>query len=404
MPEIFVSYRRSDSTSAAGRLCDHLIARFGSERVFRDIDSIEAGDDFDQAIRDALRTAIVVIVVIGPRWIDAHDDRGRRRLDDPDDYVRREIEITLTSDATLLPVLVEAAAPPTPEALPEPLRPFARRQALELSERRWNEDIGALIDRIAAVFGDDAALLPDRDADMTSVTSSGSASRAIVAAATRYPMDVASLIRAPRRFLKRRSGAHTTDRVAAFVFFVMSVLVSDASLTGVYRPRESVPEFLFSGLILAGTGTLGISALLWIAWRAVGARRHYPALFVVLLYQVGVTHLLIMGAAALAFLVIELHSFNILTIAMTGALQAGESFDSVLATLVRTLTSAVDHRTMQVFTTICAMGAVAATVFLLRSWGAYRDAFDVSRTRSGIACVLLLTMAGLVSSLASWIA
>src|SRR5215213_5189279 len=153
MPEIFVSYRRSDSTSAAGRLCDHLNARFGAVRVFRDIDSIEAGDDFDRAIGDALRTAVVVIVVIGPRWIDARDDRGRRRLHDPTDYVRREIEIALARDATLLPVLVEAAPPPTPEALPETLRPFARRQALELSDRRWNIDMAALIDRIAGVLG-----------------------------------------------------------------------------------------------------------------------------------------------------------------------------------------------------------------------------------------------------------
>jgi hypothetical protein len=400
MPAIFVSYRRGDSASAAGRMCDRLNARFGAERVFRDIDSIEAGDDFDRAIRDALRAALVVIVVIGPRWIDGRDDRGRRRLDDPRDYVRREIEIALATDATLLPVLVDGAAPPTPEELPEPLRPLARRQASELSDRRWNDDILALNDRIAAVLGDDAALVSDARANAPPKPSPASASRAVLEAGAGYPMDAVSLIRAPRRFLRRRSGADPKHLLAAFVFFVISVLVSDATLTGIYRPQDSVPVFLFSGLTVAVVGTVGMSAPLWIVWRAVGVRRHYPALLVILLYQSGVAHLLIIVAGVLGFIVVESRSLNIVTVAMTHALEAGGSLEAALVTAGETLAAAVDGRTLRLATTICLIGAIAATVFLVRSWGAYRDAFDVSRTRSGLAGLLLFAMAGLVSFLA----
>ena len=79
MPEIFLSYRRVDAAGTAGRLFDRLSQHFGAEQVFRDIDSIEAGDNFEQSIRDALRTATAVLVVIGPRWLDLRRDDGKRR-------------------------------------------------------------------------------------------------------------------------------------------------------------------------------------------------------------------------------------------------------------------------------------------------------------------------------------
>jgi hypothetical protein len=393
MLQIFVSYRRTDSPSAAGRLCDHLHARFGFESVFRDIDSIEAGEDFDESIRDALRAAVVVLVVIGPRWIDARDGRGHRRLDDPGDYVRREIEIGLASDATLIPVLVEAAPPPPLEALPESLKPFAHRQAVELSDRRWNDDVRALLDRVDAALGDDAGR-SGREPDGGRV--GPSPFRSLLAPVTGYVTELVSLLKAPRRSLMRSVGGRRKDRLtASFVFFGISVLISDATLTGVYAPRDSVAGFLFAGFMLALLGTVGISAPLWIVWRAVGARRHYPSLLVILLYQIGVTHLLVIVAAAIGLFAIELRSLDVVAIAMKRALETGGSFDTAVESLAETLASAVDARTLLIASMICVIGAATATVFLVRSWSAYRDAFDVSRARSRMACFLILAMAAL---------
>jgi hypothetical protein len=137
MPEIFISYRRDDSRGATGRLADKLVQQFGAEQVFRDLDAIEAGANFQRAIVDAVRAASVILVIIGRTWADVRTADGRRRLDDPDDYVRREIETALSANIQVVPVLVEGANMPKSDALPDSLHPLALRQAFELSDTRW---------------------------------------------------------------------------------------------------------------------------------------------------------------------------------------------------------------------------------------------------------------------------
>ena len=89
---IFVSYRRQDSDHLAGRLYDRLVDRFGEGQVFMDVDTIEPGLDFAEEITRAVAACQVFVAVIGPAWLTATDGRGRRRLDDPDDFVRLEIK------------------------------------------------------------------------------------------------------------------------------------------------------------------------------------------------------------------------------------------------------------------------------------------------------------------------
>src|SRR5438552_2473316 len=97
MPEaegggIFISYRRHESRDFAGRLADRLADRFGEGQVFIDVDAIEPGVDFAEAISRAVAACQVLLAVIGPTWLTTADERGRHRLDDPDDIVRLEIE------------------------------------------------------------------------------------------------------------------------------------------------------------------------------------------------------------------------------------------------------------------------------------------------------------------------
>ena len=130
MAEIFLSYRRDDSASATGRLADALEAHFGDERVFRDHE-IAAGENFVEAIRRSVESATVVLVVVGRHWLDARDAAGRRRLDDPGDFVRLEIELALAARAAVVPVLVEGATMPSADDLPPSLAEFraARRSS-----------------------------------------------------------------------------------------------------------------------------------------------------------------------------------------------------------------------------------------------------------------------------------
>lgn len=142
---IFISYRRQDSAPYAGRLYDDLIERFG-EQVFIDVDAIEAGADFEHVIVEAIKSADVLLAVVGSLWLTATDERGRRRLDREDDFVRRELEVALAEGGVrVIPLLVQEARMPAPEDLPASIAAFSRRQALVMSDRRWRADVGELI-------------------------------------------------------------------------------------------------------------------------------------------------------------------------------------------------------------------------------------------------------------------
>jgi hypothetical protein len=141
---IFISYRREDSAGYAGRLADALDARFGSSRVFRDVDDINPGEDFVQRLEAALADCAVLLVVIGRKWSAAADDRGQRRLDDPQDYVRLEVATALKRRVRVVPVLVDGAAMPGVAELPDALAALSRRQALSLTDGSWNDDVARL--------------------------------------------------------------------------------------------------------------------------------------------------------------------------------------------------------------------------------------------------------------------
>ena len=144
MAHIFLSYRRDDSVGFAGRLADALEAEFGVGSVFRDVDDIQPGEDFAQAIQSQLRESGAVLVMIGPLWLKADAD-GRRRLDDPDDFVRQEIEAALGLGKPLIPLLVGGAKMPATDDLPPSLAALARRQAVVLSDVRWRGDLVQLM-------------------------------------------------------------------------------------------------------------------------------------------------------------------------------------------------------------------------------------------------------------------
>jgi hypothetical protein len=144
---IFISYRHADSSAYAGRLYDRLKDRYGDERIFRDLE-MDVGIDFVERIDDTVGSCAAMVVVIGPGWLDARDAAGDRRLEDPDDYVRVEISGALRRSIRVIPVLVGEATMPGKNELPDVLRGLARRNALELSDSRWDYDVGRLMEAV----------------------------------------------------------------------------------------------------------------------------------------------------------------------------------------------------------------------------------------------------------------
>jgi hypothetical protein len=121
---------------------------FGAENVFIDVDTLQPGDDFVEAITDTLMRCDVLLAVVGRRWLTATDAQGKRRLEDEGDYHRIELQTALERRIRTIPVLVDRAEMPRMEDLPGPLRPLTRRHAVELRESRWRDDLADLISRV----------------------------------------------------------------------------------------------------------------------------------------------------------------------------------------------------------------------------------------------------------------
>lgn len=164
MDGIFISYRRDDSAGYAGRLYDRLAASFGPERVFMDVEGIEPGLDFVDAIEEAVGSCRVLIAVIGDEWTSATDAAGRRRLDDPNDFIRLETSAALKRGIRVVPVLVGGAVMPQMADLPEDLKSLTRRQAIEITHKQWEASTGELIRTLENILkvpvGDAAAKAP----------------------------------------------------------------------------------------------------------------------------------------------------------------------------------------------------------------------------------------------------
>lgn len=151
MSGIFISYRRQDTAYIAGRLHDELSRQFGADRIFRDVDTIAPGVDFVKRIDDAVASSDALLAVIGDDWLTTTDPKGRRRIDNPRDWVRLEIVAALKRKILVVPLLVEGATMPKPEELPPSLRSLARYNALELTDGRWDYDTARLIEALKPV-------------------------------------------------------------------------------------------------------------------------------------------------------------------------------------------------------------------------------------------------------------
>jgi hypothetical protein len=146
--KIFINYRRGDDAGHTGRLFDRLQDVFPPEQLFLDVDNIAPGLDFVRVLNERVAECDIVLAVIGKGWLEARDSVGKRRLDDPDDFVRIEITSALNQGKRVIPVLVGEAQMPHPEQLPEALQLLARRNAVRLTHERFRADMQGLVKAI----------------------------------------------------------------------------------------------------------------------------------------------------------------------------------------------------------------------------------------------------------------
>ena len=146
--KIFINYRRDDSGGTAGRLQDRLAETFGRENLFMDVDHIPAGVDFVDYLPSQVAACDVFLAVIGPNWLDAKDDDGRRRFDNPADFVTIEIAAALARNIRVIPVLVDGARTPKADKLPDSIKPLVRRNAVEVRNTNFGRDAKALVEKV----------------------------------------------------------------------------------------------------------------------------------------------------------------------------------------------------------------------------------------------------------------
>src|SRR4051812_17964530 len=156
--KVFISYRREETAGHAGRLYDVMSSRFGDSNVFMDVD-IAPGVDFVDRIKDAVGRCHVLLVIMGPHWATATTGGALPRIFEPEDFVRLEVETGIRrQNVTVIPVLVGGAKMPDPTALPAPLRPVTRRNAIELSDTRWRYDVDRLLGALGGLLKDTSAV------------------------------------------------------------------------------------------------------------------------------------------------------------------------------------------------------------------------------------------------------
>jgi hypothetical protein len=120
--QIFINYRREDGRWSARSLYDRLVTRFGRKQIFMDVDTLKPGVDFFRAIEKSVGSCDVLIAIIGTQWLSCSDAEGRRRLDDPEDFVRVEIATALRREIRVIPVLLDGATMPRQSDLPDDLQ------------------------------------------------------------------------------------------------------------------------------------------------------------------------------------------------------------------------------------------------------------------------------------------
>jgi hypothetical protein len=387
---IFVSYRRQDTQSATGRLCDKLQAHFGHDQVFHDIESIDAGSSFPTIIASKIAESSVVLVMIGRHWLDAAGSDGQSRLLDPGDYVRLEVAAALQRGIPLIPVLVEGAAMPQASALPEPIAGLATRQAREITEQRWQYDSDLLVKAIERFVAPEG----------TSTVEDATLWRTLLRSVASWPFDFAQLLVRPRRWLISLL-AQPNVLMRATVFFALSHIVA-AWLFVIPELVASVPMFVLEGVPTGASILLVVLIPLHISARLVRVPSHAPSTMVVLAYIQSVAMVLVAAGITLMWSGFELADPEFAS-KLRAALATNLPLE-VRLTRAREVTDSAMGGTFLASFVVTNVIWVYTAGWLVVASQAFRDMWRISRLRFAaivIFTALVLSVAGALVAFAA---
>lgn len=402
MAEIFLSYRRQDSSSATGRLADRLEAVFGPQRVFRDHDSIVAGDDFAAAIRRAIDASTVLIVVIGRSWLGAALADGRRRLEDPQDWVRLEIEAAFDAGLGVVPVLVEGATMPAKAQLPPSLAPLARCQAVELSETRWRYDTDRLAQALQTRFAIESQAAPP------GTTPPGP----LAGPLARLALDVLDLATHPTRLIARRQSGEALDHWRAFVFLLGSLLAGNVMLlvgTGVHPGGGGVAAtiaWLASGELLGLLLVALLAVPMTLGWRLAGVPVEYRRVTLVGAYVYSGVWLGLSAGVLVMGLGLQFVDAGVFDRAVA-LLLGRDTTAAAPADRAAAVGAQLGHSMHGPATALFAFASVVWAItggWAIVAWGAFRQAFAASRWQAALATGIGAVLIGAVVGAAAWLA
>ncbi len=217
MLRIFISYRRAETGGWVTAIYKELVKHFDPADIFRDIDTIDFGVDFVQEIENAVQQCDVLLAMIGPQWETITDKKGRRRLDDPNDFMRLEIATALKRGIWVIPVLVDDATMPYAEQLPGDLQRLCRRNALEVGERDFDHHIERLVRALERISGD---------------ASSAPTPRKPIGAIHELPLRVEDILPPPFEWVKIPAGG--------------VILEDESESSGTKGGRYDVPAFMIA--------------------------------------------------------------------------------------------------------------------------------------------------------------
>src|SRR5262245_57051368 len=161
--KVFISYRRDDSAGHAGRVHDRLEKEFGRDLLFMDVDSVALGVNFVKVLSEEVAKCDVLLAVIGPNWLNARDEDGNRRLDNPHDFVRIEIGAALQRNIPVIPILLDGAKVPKPSQLPKELEELSLRNGLDVRHVSFHNDIDKLVRSLQGQLAEADARRRDED-------------------------------------------------------------------------------------------------------------------------------------------------------------------------------------------------------------------------------------------------
>ena len=241
--KIFINYRREDSIATAGRLADRLAETFGRENLFMDVDNIPVGINFEEYLKSQVAACDVILSVIGPNWLNAKDETNQRRLDKPDDFVAIELTAALVRDILVIPVLVDGTRMPKASELPDSLKPFALRNAIQVRNTNFGSDAEQLITKMREAL---ALGRPERTEDLVLLSFNAH----LVAT---FLLNIGVFLTALAMFFIRSE--NFAGALAAFVVAMPISFVGSQTLV----QNESVRRF---GLVICVGGLLAVAALI----------------------------------------------------------------------------------------------------------------------------------------------